>query len=294
LKYDTQLKFLPVKTKTIVLVLAIYIILSVIFFSIRYIDIKDFAATNQNAQLQRVKQVYQETLKKTKKFYTTRGYANINSYGIKEAFLKEDKSSLYKLSLPRWNVINKENPYLKSFCFYDKNGKLLTYFGKNPGQKLLFSKTFDTASDGFWFNGNGFNYHAISEARDEKSNIIGFVVFVIEPNYFLSEIRKFINIFAYISFEKPNHTRVVHVLKNDTKMADMIKNGKIKNSKVLKIDDGAFLPYMIRGKGINSQYNFKIIFLQDISHWNAIIKKAILQNLIILVTDLTHQGIKVA
>ena len=82
MKYDTKLKFLPVKTKTIILVLTIYIILSVIFFSIRYIDIKDFAATNQNAQLQRVKQVYQETLKKTKKFYTTRGYANINSYGI--------------------------------------------------------------------------------------------------------------------------------------------------------------------------------------------------------------------
>ena len=283
MKYDTKLKFLPVKTKTIILVLTIYIILSVIFFSIRYIDIKDFAATNQNAQLQRVKQVYQETLKKTKKFYTTRGYANINSYGIKEAFSKEDKSSLYKLSLPRWNVIKKENPYLKSFCFYDKNGKLLIYFGKKPGEKLLFYKTFDKASDGFWFNSNGFNYHAISEARDKKSNIIGFVVFVIEPNYFLSEIRKFINIFAYISFEKPNHKKLVYMLKNDTKMASMIKKGKIKNSKVLKIDDGVFLPYMIKGKGINPQYNFKIIFLQDISHWNAIIKKAILQNLIILV-----------
>lgn len=283
MKYDSKLKFLPVKTKTIILVLAIYIILSAIFFSIRYLDIKDFAVTSQNAQLQRVKQVYKETLRRAKKFYTTRGYANINSYGIKEAFLKNDKSSLHKLSLPRWNVINKENPYLKSFSFYDKNGKLLTYFGKKPGTKLLFSKTFDKASDGFWFNSNGFNYHTISEARDKKSNIIGFVVFTIEPNYFLSEIRKLINIFAYISFEKPNHKKLVYMLKNDTKMANIIKNGKIKNSEALKIDDGVFLPYIIKGKGINLQHNFKIIFLQDISHWNKIIKKAILQSLIIMV-----------
>ncbi len=283
MKYDTKLKFLPVKTKTIVLVLAIYIILSVIFFSIRYLDIKDFAVANQNAELQRVKQVYKETLNRTKKFYTTRGYANINSYGIKEAFLRGDKSSLHKLSLPRWNVINKENPYLKSFCFYDKNGNLLTYFGKNPGQKLLFAKTFNKASDGFWFNSNGFNYHTISEARDKKSNITGFVVFVIEPNYFLSEIRKLINIFAYISFEKPDHKNLVYMLKNDIKIANIIKNGKIKNSEELKIDDGIFMPYVIKGKGINFQNNFKIIFLQDILHWNKIIQKAILQSLIVMV-----------
>ncbi len=283
MKYDTKLKFLPVKTKTIVLVLAIYIILSVIFFSIRYLDIKDFAVANQNAELQRVKQVYKETLNRTKKFYTTRGYANINSYGIKEAFSRGDKSSLHKLSLPRWNVINKENPYLKSFCFYDKNGNLLTYFGKNPGQKLLFAKTFNKASDGFWFNSNGFNYHTISEARDKKSNITGFVVFVIEPNYFLSEIRKLINIFAYISFEKPDHKNLVYMLKNDTKIANIIKNGKIKNSEELKIDDGVFMPYVIKGKGINFQNNFKIIFLQDILHWNKIIQKAILQSLIVMV-----------
>ena len=283
MKYDTKLKFLPVKTKTIVLVLAIYIILSAIFFSIRYLDIKDFAVANQNAELQRVKQVYKETLNRTKKFYTTRGYANINSYGIKEAFLRGDKSSLHKLSLPRWNVINKENPYLKSFCFYDKNGNLLTYFGKNPGQKLLFAKTFNKASDGFWFNSNGFNYHTISEARDKKSNITGFVVFVIEPNYFLSEIRKLINIFAYISFEKPDHKNLVYMLKNDIKIANIIKNGKIKNSEELKIDDGIFMPYVIKGKGINFQNNFKIIFLQDILHWNKIIQKAILQSLIVMV-----------
>ncbi|MCF6172608.1 MAG: ATP-binding protein, partial [Campylobacteraceae bacterium] len=274
---------LPVKTKTIVLVLAIYIILSVIFFSIRYLDIKDFATTNQNAELQRVKQVYNETLNRTKKFYTTRGYANINSYGIKEAFAKKDKSSLHRLSLPRWNVITKENPYLKSFCFYDKDGKLLTYFGKYPGKKLLFSKNFKNANDGFWFNSNGFNYHTISEARDKKSNITGFVVFVIDPNYFLSEIRKLINIFAYISFEKTNHKNLVYMLKNDTKIANIIKNDKIKESEELRINGGVFLPYIIEGKGINSQNNFKIIFLQDILHWNKIIQKAILQSLIVMV-----------
>ncbi|MDX1809812.1 MAG: ATP-binding protein [Sulfurospirillaceae bacterium] len=283
MKYKNNLKFFSVKTKTIVLVLAIYFILSAIFFFIRYLDIKDFAISNQNAELKRVTQVYQETLDRTKKFYTTRGYANINSFGIKEAFEKKDVISLHKLSLPRWNIINKENPYLKSFCFYDKDGNLLTYFGKEPEHKLPYTKSFPKPYDGFWYNNNTFNYHTVSEARDKDSKITGYVVFVIDPRYFLSEIRKLINIFAFITYEKPSQKDLVFMLKNDNTTKDIIKHNRIKSSSEIRTNNGIFLPYIIEGKGITKQNHFQIIFLQDILHWKKILQKAILQSLIVMI-----------
>ncbi|ADG93661.1 integral membrane sensor signal transduction histidine kinase [Arcobacter nitrofigilis DSM 7299] len=283
MKYDSKLKFLPVKTKTIILVLAIYILLSAIFFFIRYLDIKDFALLNQNAELKRVQQVYTETLNRTKKFYINRGYANINSYGIKEAFKNSNKEALDKLSQPRWNIIKKENSYLKSFCFYDKEGDLLTYFGASPESKLSFANSLKKPYDGFWFNNKSFDYHTVSEARDKNSNIIGYVVFVIDPKYFLSEIRKLINIYAFISYQKANEKEMRFMLNKDTETSEIIKNNKIKIDSEIRTSEGLFLPYAIKGKGINSLNDFKIIFLQDVLHWKKILQKAILQSLIIMV-----------
>ncbi|WP_331775317.1 ATP-binding protein [Sulfurospirillum sp. 1612] len=283
MKYNNNLKFLSVKTKTIILVLAIYLILSTIFFFIRYLDIKEFAHTNQNAELQRVKQVYQETLARTKKFYITRGYANINSFGIIKAFETRDLEALHELSLPRWNIINKENPYLKSFCFYDHDGRLLTYFGDAPEKTLPYTKQMQKPYDGFWYHNGHFNYHTVSEARDENNHIVGYVVFVIEPKYFLSEIRKLINIFAFISYEKPHHQPLVFMLENDNITANIINKNLIKGSQEITTNQGIFVPFTVNGKGINPQNNFKIIFLQDVMHWKKILHKAILQSLIVMI-----------
>lgn len=282
MRYDSKLKFLPVKTKTIILVLAIFIVLSAIFFFIRYQDIKDFAILNQNAELQRVEQVYKETLSRTKKFYINRGYANINSYGIKEALANADAKALAKLSKPRWNVITKENPHLKSFCFYDKKGNLLTYFGQIPEQTLPYvDKT--TAYDGFWFNDGAFNYHTVSEARDKNSNIIGYVVFIINPNYFLSEIRKLINIYAFITYTKSGSQDMIFMLENDDAISNIIKSNKVKIASQIETLEGIYLPFTIKGEGIDKENDFEIVFLQDILHSKKTLQKAILQSLIVMI-----------
>ncbi len=270
------------KAKTITLVLTLYLILSVIFFVIRYLDIKDFAKSSQNSELQRVKLVYKETLLRVKKFYITRGYANINSFGIKDGFANKDASSLHELSKPRWNIINKENIYLKSFSFYDEKGNLLTYFGKKPEKKLQYFEASKKPYAGFWYDKNSFNYHAVAEARDKKSNIIGYLVFTIDPKYFLSEIRKLMNIYTYIIYEKTDNKKILFMLKKEDSIADIIKNQKITNHKEIKTKDGIFLPYIINSEGINKQNNFKIVFLQDVMHWKITIQKAILQSLIAL------------
>jgi len=284
LNYSYKPKSLiSVKTKTITLVLAIYLLLSVVFFFIRYLDIKDFAQASQNSELQKVKLVYAQTLKRTSKFYITRGYANINSFGIREAFGKKDANSLHKLSQPRWNIIRKENRYLKSFCFYDRDGNLLTYFGKKAQKHLFLAKKMQKSYDGFWRDGEAFNYHAVSVARAKDSSVVGFIVFVIDPKYFLSEIRKLVNIYTYIVYENSKNTKKIFMLKDDKIITDIIKYKQIENSKEIETKKGIFQPYIIKGKGINTQNSFKIIFLQDISHWKNTLQKAILQSLIAMI-----------
>ncbi len=278
MKYRIK-KFISVKTKTITLVLSIYFILSVIFFFIRYVDISDFAKKSQSAELQKVKLVYSETLKRVRKFYITRGYANINSFGIREAFKKSDIEALHSLSLPRWNIIKKENTYLKSFSFYDRFGNLLTYFGKKVNDRLQYADRFKDSFDGFWFDKNSFYYHAVSAAKDSDKGIIGYIAFVIDPKYFLSEIKKLMNIYAYIVYEKDGRKRVF-MLKNDKNMYQLIDRDKIENGVEIKMGKKIFLPYIIDGKGMDKSNSFKIIFLQDITHWKHTLKKAIVQSIL--------------
>jgi len=271
-----------VKTKTIILVLIVIIILSVIFFFIRYLDIKSFAKNNQLMELKRVTVVYNQTLKRVKKFYITRGYANINSYGIREAFEKNDIKSLHDLSLPRWKIITKENPYLLSFSFYDRNGKLLTYFGEKAQPRLPYIDRIEKPYDGFWYRNGEFSYHTVSEARDEHSNIVGFVVFTINPKYFLAQIRRIMDINAYIYFDNSKF-KILFSLAKDKKIEHYIKNSNLLNLKETRNDGKDYLPYIIHGKGIDRSSDFKIIFLKDISHWKDIIRKAILQSIIVMV-----------
>ena len=267
MKFET-INSISIKSKTIIFVLTIISVLSIVFFLIRYHDISESAHTSQISQFKKVQLVYNQTLKRIKKFYITRGYANINSYGIREAFIDNDNSELYKLSLPRWQIISKENKFLESFCFYNKNGELLTYFGKKPHNNLLYVDRFKNSYDGFWFDLDSFNYHAVSIARDKNQQSIGFVVFIINPKYFLLEIRKLIDINSYIIYKKSNTKDIIFSVDDNISR----EHSRTKN----------LIPYTIKGRGIDIKNDFKIIFLQDTTYWNEIIKKAFLQGIIIL------------
>jgi len=271
-----------VKSKTIILVLVVYILLSVVFFFIRYLDIKDFARADQQLKLQRVQRVYEETRKRIGKFYVTRGFANINSYGIKQAFETKNAKNLHRFSLPRWQVIIKENPYLESFCFYDKEGKLLTYFGERPPDRLLYADTQAKGYDGFWHDAQSFNYHAVSVAKDAHGQTIGYLVFVINPKFFLSEINKLTNIYAYILYQNKENKRLVWKLKDNPTMDEIIVHNQVQHLQKITIKDTPYISYVIEGRGWGTKDDFSIIFLQDITYWKTLLDKSIIQSLIIL------------
>jgi two-component system, NtrC family, C4-dicarboxylate transport sensor histidine kinase DctB len=105
---------LSVKIKTIALVLVSYFVLSVVFFFIRYTDIKKFVHMREVANLKLVESSYKLAVQRVQKFYVTRGYANIHSFGVETALEKRDAASLLRLSEPRWKIMKKENPYWRA------------------------------------------------------------------------------------------------------------------------------------------------------------------------------------
>ncbi|MGZ8547738.1 MAG: diguanylate cyclase [Sulfuricurvum sp.] len=74
---------------------------------------------------QSVHLTYQETIQDMIHFYTARANANLSTFGIIEAFRMKDHEKLYQLMLPRWKVMQKENPSLIIMQFHKADGTSL-------------------------------------------------------------------------------------------------------------------------------------------------------------------------
>lgn len=68
---------------------------------------------------------FEETIRETVHFYTARANSNIRSPEVLDAFRARDHDKLYRLILPRWEVMHKENPSLVVMQFHNADGTSL-------------------------------------------------------------------------------------------------------------------------------------------------------------------------
>lgn len=68
---------------------------------------------------------FEETIRETVHFYTARANSNIHSPEVMDAIRARDHEKLYRLILPRWEVIRKENPSLVVMQFHNADGTSL-------------------------------------------------------------------------------------------------------------------------------------------------------------------------
>ncbi|MDO9208033.1 MAG: diguanylate cyclase [Sulfuricurvum sp.] len=68
---------------------------------------------------------YEETVRETARFYTARANSNIQSPDVLKTFLSRDHDKLYELILPRWKVLQEENPSLSVMQFHNADGTSL-------------------------------------------------------------------------------------------------------------------------------------------------------------------------
>lgn len=242
---------LSVKTKTMVLVFGIIVAICLVFLTFRYLDAKNFISQYQIFYTNYVQSVYNQNIRKTKIFYTNRGKANLNSYGISQALSNNDFYKLKNLSKKRWRVLKKENPFLTSMAFYSSNGKLLTYLGTKPLENI------EKKVNGF-YKSEDFIFKIFVQ---DKSG--GYLNFNLDIRYFLDEILKSTKIIGYVKIDKQI---ISHSFKKEyLPFISFLKNKINHKDKIVSIGKKKFFIYTIKTNLISSKKDFQTIFFQDIS-----------------------------
>ncbi|MDD2384065.1 MAG: ATP-binding protein [Sulfurospirillaceae bacterium] len=271
------------KSKTIILVSFIMLLLSLFFIYLRYADEKRFLQEKQNFYIGKVQNIYIESKKSTDNFFINRAYANLDSYGIKLALSHQDAHDLEKLSQPRWRILKKEHPSLQSMAFYDTNFRLLSVLG-NAQSSTMDGKRSDKkeARSGFCYSGDFLVYKIIVPALNEKSETIGYLVLSIEPAFFLNEIKKLIGFSGYIIYQ--NKILDNQLVKHEHYDAALLTEFLARNDEMLDriTQEGRYFKiHKIKEHDFSSNKIFNIIFFQDITQEQVQLKEAIVESFFI-------------
>ena len=265
------------KTKTIILVLAIFLLLSFVFIYLRYLDTKKFIADSQNFYADRITSAYTSSVKRTAVFYLNRGSANLNSFGIQDAIAENNLDKLIELSRFRWNVLKKENNYLQSMSFYSSEGKMLSFLGEEPNLKRLPQWVIkERKLHGFWKN-EKFSYKIFTQSPKG-----GFIVFSLDPRYFLVEIIKSTGFKGYMKLNEKTIIVPEDAKKDDEQFIDFLKtnNTEIKQSNL--IGHELYTLHTKEEKSFGDISRIETVFFQNISLGQQRLYKAIYESLFIV------------
>lgn len=248
-------KNISTKVKTIVLVMGIFGVLSVLFIYMQYSSSKAFIDQKQALYEKNIEAVFIESVHQTSKFYKNRALANLYSYGISDALKQKDTDLLIKLSKKRWEVLKEENKYISSMSFYDIDKNLITHLGNFADTKLKNTKNY--------FNSTKKVYKVV--VKDEEN---GYLVFSLDIVYFLSEIKKLLNINSFMQINDSGEK--VFLDKNTLKFLNM------QNFDHFKIENKYYATHKIA-----LDNDFTIIFFQDITYDKQSIKDRAKESIIL-------------
>ncbi|MBZ7935766.1 hypothetical protein H2279_03815 [Campylobacter sp. B0100352/1] len=252
------------KTKTMILVIALFILTCLVFSLLRQFDIRNLINLSKEDFRNEIENIYNTTLKRTKEFYMSRAKANVESDNIKIYIKKQDIEKINKLTLVRFQVLKEENPYLISMKFFDHQGKLLTYLGEESLSLNL------NQSEYFFLDKNRLTYHILTPFY-ENGKLLAWIEFCFGAEYFLKEIEAFSKLKGRIIFDK-----------------------NYKNKDTIKKDGKFFIIH-----SFNLTDEAKMVFYQDITKQEEIITKSFYEALLLslvlfcVVFIILHYGFKV-
>lgn len=256
LSYIKALSTPSTKTKTMIFVLILFLAMATLFGWMRYLDVRDGIEKSRKDYAAQIHSIYAMTLKRTSAFYLNRAYANLDSYGIKEALEQKNIVQLTGLSSFRWNVLKQENPYLLGIRFYDENLMLLAYLGKEPKHEEI-EQSGDVPKEpkiGFFFSKHYAAYHIMVPVIVHEK-VIGMLEFAIAPEFFLNEVEEFSNLKGYILFKGESF-----VPPDEALLGISLHDGEISQNK-----KSTYITHVITLKGLIRDDLAQLIFFQDIS-----------------------------
>lgn len=258
------------KNKTMILVIALFMITCVVFSILRQIDIENLITLSKKDFEEQIGNIYTTTLNRTREFYTSRAYVNIQSENIKYYLKKENKEKIKQLTMSRFLVLKDENPYLINMKFYNHKGDLITLLGKDS----YSLKPMENKREYFSFEDKKLSYHIITPFY-EKNNLLGYVEFSLYADYFLKEIKAYSKLNGEIIFDE-----------------------KLQDSELIRKNGQTFIIHIFKLSKIKDN-EAKIIFYQNISEQEKNIEKTFKQALILsivlilIIFIILHFGFKV-
>lgn len=157
-----------------------------------------------------VNRTYHETLQDAIHFYTSRAEANLHTEGIIKAFKEKNHQELYNLVRPRWEVMQRENPWLVVMQFHNADGRSLlrlhqpSVFGDKISQQrsmVAYAHKNTQSVSGFEEGRQGLAYRILVPAFD-NGEYIGSVEFGIAAPYFTDKIRRFAGYDSFFFIDK--------------------------------------------------------------------------------------------
>ncbi|MFW9625560.1 MAG: ATP-binding protein [Sulfurospirillum sp.] len=256
MSYIKALSSPSTKTKTMIFVLILFLAMATIFGWMRYVDVRDGIEKSRKDYAAQIHSIYAMTLKRTSAFYLNRAYANLDSYGIKEALEQKNVAQLTGLSSFRWNVLKQENPYLLGIRFYDENLSLLAYLGKEPKKEEIVQngEVPKEPKVGFFFSKHYAAYHIMVPVFVNEK-IIGMLEFAIAPEFFLNEVEEFSNLKGYILFKGEEF-----IPSDEALLGISLHDGEISQNK-----KSTYITHAIKLEGLLGDDLAELLFFQDIS-----------------------------
>ena len=190
---------MQLKTKILLLSILTVSIASLGVTYVSYTQLKThFRQTDDVETETRIKKTYTFILEDTKNFYVNRAYANMRSYGIKEALLSGDRQRLYELTLPRWKTLSAENPYLKFMQFHTPDGVSLlrVHDTASYGDRIALIRPMVAAvhksqsiRSGYEVGVQGLGFRILVPIFREKQ-YLGALEFGVDPEFFTQRLRE--------------------------------------------------------------------------------------------------------
>ena len=181
------------QTQSILFSILMTTIVMIIFITIEYFEFKSLTDREYKNLNQEIRKIFNFEINRANKFYMARIESNIGSYGVKDALKRGDRQALYDLVLPRFKVLQKENPYLKNMHFHSADGISVVRmhqpdkFGDNIGEKrelLKYVRKDHKNIYGFEDGIYGIFYRIIRPIFDDNGEYIGSVELGLSLDYF--------------------------------------------------------------------------------------------------------------
>ncbi|AFL68654.1 histidine kinase [Sulfurospirillum barnesii SES-3] len=235
----------------------ILIVMATISGYIHYFDIKKNMEMSQKDYMSQINNFYELRQELLNKHYGNRSLVHVDSHGVQSAIFAKDSKRIVELSVYRWEMLKKENPFLLGLRFYDEKKQLIAYLGQEPEpHEIKLDEELSDEVDFGFFSSISYSAYHIRIPIYKEGVFICTMEFIISPEYFLSRIKNYLSLQGYILY-------------NTDQAPDInafFAGYKLDDGSILKIENITYMTYIVRIKDkFNGKSLASLLFLQDIT-----------------------------